>query len=317
MSRDAISTHSRIFVGIDWEDLRVFHYVANHGTMAAADLLKMDVTTVRRRIASLEKSVGMRLMVKSGRGLTLTADGERIHAKVAVMDELGREIATGATDAIRDVEGVIRISTMEGFGSSFLAPRLGEFTAHHPRVSVQLVTAPHILNLADREADLSINMVQPKQGRLVVRKLAQFGIGLYAAPSYLEQMGMPATVHALASHRFVTYVDELIQVPHVKWLLDIVQSPVASFSSTSLAAQLEAARGGAGLVMLPHFMVHRHSGLVRVLGSQIDLVRDWWLVVHQDLQRVPRIRAAIDFVASVMERDADMLLGRAASQESS
>lgn len=314
MSRDAISARSRNFVGIDWEDLRVFHSVASHGTVGAAELLRMDVTTVRRRIAALEKSVGMRLMVKSGRGLALTADGERIRAKVAVMEELGREIATSATDAIREVEGVVRISTMEGFGSSFLAPRLCEFAALHPRVSIQLVTAPHIANLADREADISINLVQPQQGRLVVRKLAQFGIGLYAAPSYLEKMGTPSTVQTLTGHRFVTYVDELILVPHVRWLLDIVESPVSTFSSTSLIAQLEAARGGAGLAMLPHFMVHQRPGLVRILGGQVDLVRDWWLVVHQDLQRVPRIRAAIDFVATVMERDRDILLGRAATE---
>jgi DNA-binding transcriptional LysR family regulator len=116
-------------------------------------------------------------------------------------------------------------------------------------------------------------------------------------------------VSDLGKHQFVTYVDELISVPQVRWLPDIADESRTRLAFTSLVAQLSAVQAGAGLAMLPHFMVHGRTDLVRVLPKDANLVRDWWLVVHQDLQQVPRIRAAIEFIIEVMRRDKTVLLG--------
>ncbi|QRG07050.1 LysR family transcriptional regulator [Xanthobacter dioxanivorans] len=288
----------------DWTDLQTFLEVARgEGTAAAADALKIDTTTVRRRIAALEATIGARLLVRNGRTSQLTVDGERIFAIARRMEEQGNEIARDATDTARELSGVVRVSTMEGFGSSYLAARLGEFLKLHPNLTVQLVNAQHILNLSEREADISINMMNPRRGRLMVRRVGQFGVGLYGATAYLAQAGHPESLEDLKAHTFVTYVDELIAVPHVRWLPDVIEEPRTRFASTSLIAQQEAARAGVGLVMLPHFMGEADEGLVRLLPAQISLTRDWWLVVHQDLQSVPRIRALIDFIVDVMRRD--------------
>lgn len=251
----------------------------------------------------------MPLFMKDRSNLRLTSDGERILAIAEQMDSLGGEILRGATDAARELEGVVRISTMDGFGATYLASRLSGFIEQHPRISVQLVTAPHILNLADREADLSINMMSPEKGRLVVRKLSQFCVGLYASEGYLSQHGLPQSESELEAHTFITYVDELLAVPSVRWLPDVIPNPKSRFACTSLVGQLEATLGGAGLAMLPHFMAYNRAGLVRVLPGKVNLVRDWWLVVHQDLQKVPRIRAAIDYIGGIMGRDSAVLLG--------
>lgn len=294
----------------DWSDLRVFLLVAEQGSAKAAAQLDMDVTTVRRRVAALEKNLGSALLVRSGRTFRLTAEGERVRAVAARMAVLGSELSRSATDGARELEGVVRISTMEGFGSAYLAPRLAPFLSLHPRLSVQLVTAPHIVNLAEREADLSINMVRPRAGRLVVRRLAQFGVGLYGSGIYLDAHGVPADVPALAGHRFVTYVDELVAVSPVRWLPGTVTPGQCRLTSTSLMAQLAAVESGAGLAMLPHFLTHQRH-LVRVMPEAVNPTRDWWLVVHQDLQNVPRIRAAIDFIVGIMARDQALLLGQA------
>lgn len=288
----------------DWTDLQTFLEVARgRGTASAARSLRVDATTIRRRIAALEASIGVRLLVRNGRTLQLTLDGERIFAIAQRMEEHGEEIARDATDAARELSGVVRVSTMEGFGSSYLAGRLSEFVRQHPNLTVQLVNAQHILNLSEREADISINMINPQRGRLMVRRVGQFGVGLYGARSYLEQAGTPQAIGDLAAHTFITYVDELIAVPHVRWLPDVIEAPRTRFASTSLIAQQAAAQEGAGLVMLPHFMGEMDPLLVRLLPDQINLSRDWWLVVHQDLQSVPRIRALIDFIVEVMRRD--------------
>ena len=269
----------------------------------------MDVTTVRRRVASLEQSLGLRLLVRGGRSFKLTDDGERVCAAAAAMNECSLQIARDVMDGQRELEGVVRISTMEGFGAGYLAPRMATLLDEHPRLSVQLVTAPHTLNLSEREADVSINMVRPQQGRLVTRHLGQFGIGLYAARGLVAKAGTVRSKLDLHDYPFVSYIDDLVAVPQVRWLLDVHRSARTRFTSTSLLAQLAAVRAGAGIGLLPHFLVKNDSNLVRVLPGEIQLTRDWWLVVHQDLQRVPRIRAVISFLESAMEKDRKVFLG--------
>lgn len=296
-------------MNFDWNDLHTFLHVARSGTIgAAAEALRFDVTTVRRRLAALEQATGITLFVKGGRRLLLTAEGERIFSIASQMENLGSEIAHDATDAARELAGVVRVSTMEGFGSFYLATRLSQLVGRHPQLKFQLVNAQHVLNLSEREADLSINMVRPEHGRLKVCKVGQFTVGLYGTARYLERAGTPKTVDELQNHTFITYVDELISVPQVRWLTDLVASPKTPFVCTSLTAQYHAACEGAGLVMLPHFMGGQTDRLVRIMKTEINLVRDWWLVVHQDLQSVPRIRAVIDFITATMRRDRDVLM---------
>ena len=93
---------------------------------------------------------------------------------------------------------------MEGFGSFYLAARLSEFVNRHPKLSIQLVNAQHVLNLSEREADVSINMISPERGRLAVRKVGQFTVGLYGSPEYLKSAGSPQTVEELQNHTFIT-----------------------------------------------------------------------------------------------------------------
>jgi DNA-binding transcriptional LysR family regulator len=304
----------RALSDFDWTDLNTFLQTARKGTaVAAGEQLPLDVTTVRRRLAALEAAVGIRLFMKNGRSLQLTPDGERVYSIASRMEELSSEIVRGATDAARELVGVVRVSSMEAFGSFFLAPRLSKFVGQHPQLSVQLVSSPHILSLADREADISINMVCPQRGRLVVRKVGQFSVGLFGAPRYLKAAGTPKTLRDLSDHTFITYVDELISVPQVRWLLDVIENPKTRFACTSLVAQFKATCAGSGLAMLPHFMAGNEEPLVRVMEAEIHIVRDWWLVVHQDLQSVPRIRAVIDFITDVMRRDYDVLMSGCAS----
>jgi len=293
----------------EWTDLQTLLEVAREkNATAAAARLRIDVTTVRRRLSALQEALGIRLFVKNGRSLQLTNDGERIFAVAAGMEGLSKEIMRDATDAARDLVGAVRISTMEGFGSFYLAPRLTRFIGQHPRLSVELVSSQHIVNLSEREADVSLNMIRPQNGRLMVRKASQFAVGMYAAPAYLESAGVPESIAALEDHAFITYVDELVSVPHVRWLPDVIKAPKVRFTSTSVVSQYEAACAGAGLAMLPHFMAARRPGLVRILPAEINLIRDWWLVVHQDLQTVPRIRAMTDFIIATMRQDSKILM---------
>lgn len=294
----------------DWSDLSTFLEVARAPTLAVAgSRLGVDVTTVRRRLAELEASIGMRLFEKNGRLLHLNAEGERIYSIAARMEGLSQEILSDAIDASRDLHGVVRISTMEGFGSYYLAGQLSALVAEHPQLSVQLVNAPHLLNLSEREADISVNMMRPQRGRFLVEHLTQFSVGLYAAPAYLKLAGKPKKLADLSEHMFVTYVEDLISVPYVQWLPDVIERPNVRLRCSSLVAQFHATCAGAGLAMLPRFMANTQPQLVSVLPHEVCLYRDWWMVVHKDLEMVPRIRAVMEFLRSVCALDVKLLVG--------
>ncbi|ACR32929.1 LysR family transcriptional regulator (plasmid) [Burkholderia glumae] len=293
----------------EWTDLMVFVEVARGPSLTAAgQRLGIDLSTVRRRLATLQDTLGRELFQKQGRSLSLSVEGERIFHIAQRMEMLASEISNDFSDAERDLNGVVKVSTMEGFGSFYLAPRLTGLVKAHPGLSIQLINSPHILNLAEREADISLNMMKPHRGRFLVEKLAEFSVGLFAMPSYIEANGMPETMADLKEHTFVTYVEDLISVPYVLWLPEILPEPRVQLSCSSLVAQYHATCAGAGLAMLPLFMAIKEPRLVRLFPEKINLMRDWWMVVHRDLEAVPRIRAVMEFFRKVTAEDIETLV---------
>jgi len=114
---------------------------------------------------------------------------------------------------------------------------------------------------------------------------------------------MPERPADLARHSFVTYIDDLIQLDSVRWLDDIIRNPPVSFHSNSMIAQMNAAAGGIGLVLLPSFAVAGRHDLVPVLHEKMSTTRDVWINVHSDLQFVPRIRAVSSYLKAMFKSD--------------
>lgn len=114
---------------------------------------------------------------------------------------------------------------------------------------------------------------------------------------------MPERSTDLVRHSFVTYIDDLIQLDSVRWLDDVIKNPTVSFHSNSMIAQMNAAAGGLGLVLLPSFAVDGRGDLVPVLHHKLSTVREVWINVHSDLQFVPRIRAVSGFLKATFKSD--------------
>ncbi len=107
----------------------------------------------------------------------------------------------------------------------------------------------------------------------------------------------------MARHSFVTYIDDLIQLDSVRWLDDVVRNPTVSFHSNSMIAQMNAAAGGIGLVLLPSFATVGRDDLIPVLHDKMSTAREVWINVHSDLQFVPRIRAVSGFLKDTFKSD--------------
>ena len=194
----------------DWNDVRAFLAVARSGRLtAAAARLGVDHSTLSRRIAALEHSLKAKLFDRSPSGYTLTDAGRRLSPLAEEMERLALGAAERVGGSAVLVEGVVRIGSPEGFGSYFLAPRIQKLKARHPRLVVQLVAGSAVFSLAKREADVAVSVSRPPAGRLLVSKLIDYDLGLYAAPAYLDDAAAIASCDDLKGHRFVSYIGEI------------------------------------------------------------------------------------------------------------
>jgi DNA-binding transcriptional LysR family regulator len=281
----------------DWNDLRAFLAVARTGRLtAAAARLGLDHSTLSRRIAALERSLKAKLFDRSPTGYTLTDEGVRLLPMAEEMERLaiGASEAVGGTAA--SVEGVVRIGSPEGFGSWFLAPRIGRLTESFPQLRVQLVAAAATFSLSKRDADIVVSVSRPQDGRLTVSRLIDYDLGLYAAPGYLAAHAPIATARDLTGHRFVTYIEDLLHFPELDFVRQVAPEGCTALESSNLVAQLRATVAGAGLCVLPAFLAAGDPRLVRILPAEVTLTRSLWLIVHQDLAELARVKAVVRFI---------------------
>ena len=288
--------------GFDWNDLRAFLAVARSGRLtAAAQRLQVDHTTLSRRIGALEHALKAKLFDRSPSGYTLTEAGRRLLPTAEEMERLALAAQETVGGSAALVEGAVRIGAPEGFGSYFLAPRIAELKALYPHLLVQLVAQTAVFSLSRRDADIAIAVSRPPGGRLIVSKLTDYDLGLYAAPAYLGANPAIRTAADLAGHCFVSYIGELLHFPELDFRQHVAPGGATSVESSNLLAQLRATLAGAGLCVLPAFIAGEEKGLVRVLADEVSLTRSLWLIVHQDLAELARVKAVVRFVRDEVE----------------
>ena len=171
---------------------------------------------------------------------------------------------------------------------------------------MELVTSAQTVYVHKREADLFVSFFQPPGPGLISERIGKFRLGLFASQAYLDSHGIPASLRDLGDHWFVSYIEDLIQVDSVRWLADVIEEPKVAFHSNSMIAQMNAAAGGLGIVMLPSFATNNRPDLIPVLPGVAMTAREVWLNVHSDLQFAPRIRAVRAFLKNTLKRDPDM-----------
>lgn len=291
----------------DWNDLKFFLELARQGRlMPAARRLKVDHTTVSRRISELERDLGIKIFDRKPNGFVLTEDGhklyqaaERIEGSALVISEDFRSVPTEPT-------GRVRLATMEGIAAFYLAEKLIDFNAKHPGVVVELVTERHLINLTKREADICISFVPLTGPKLSVKKAGEFKLGLFASSKYIVQRGAPTTMEELKCHDFIDYVDDLVAIQPVQWLHDVLLPDSVVFRSTSMAAQQNAVAGGRGIGLLPFFSAKKDQRLVRLM-QDVVVTRSLFISVHEDIEYMGRVRSLLRFLNELFRSDKSYL----------
>ena len=285
---------------MNWDDVRIFLAVARAGQiLAASKRLSLNHATLSRRLTALEEALGTRLFVRRTNGCELTAEGEGFLASAERMETemLAAQSRLGRTDTA--IAGTVRIGAPDGFGVSFLAPRMGRLIERHPELKIQLVPVPRAFSLSSREADIAITLERPEQGRLVSSKLTDYTLGLYASRAYLEAHGAPGDAEALKSHRRIGYVEDLIFTPSLNFTGEVMRNWNAGFEISSATGQTEAVRSGAGIGILHNYIARHYTDLVRVM-PETSIQRTYWTVFHESARDLARIRIVADFLHEIV-----------------
>lgn len=285
---------------LDWDHLRIFLAVARAGQMlAAARQLGLDHATVGRRLGALEASLATRLIERRTTGSALTPAGERLlaHAERVETEMLQAQAALGNVDLA--LAGTVRIGAPDGFGTYFLAPRLGRLAEEHPGLAIQLAPLPRSFSLPKREVDIAVTLQRPSEGRLVARKLTDYTLGVYASHDYLERTGAIAETRDLAGRLLVTYVPDLVYSPALDYFEAFREIEARRLECASVVGQMEAVRAGAGVGILHDYAARTHAELVQVL-PELSFRRSYWLVTHADIRDLRRISEVEDFIAEAV-----------------
>ncbi|MFO1254119.1 MAG: LysR family transcriptional regulator [Sphingomonadaceae bacterium] len=294
--------------GFDWSDYQAFLAIARAGQLArAGHALGVDATTMGRRLRRLEARLGATLFEQTREGQVLTEAGEALLARVEAMAQAAAGIAEGGSGAAA-LSGTLRISVPEGFGGWFLPRHIDQFTAAHPRLTLDLVANSGLLSLSKREADVAVTLSRPKAGPVIARKLSDYALRLYASPAYLAAAGTPVRGADLAQdHRLIGYIPDLLFDPVLRYLDEVHPGLTASLRSSSINAQHRLIAAGAGLGVLPCFIGNADPGLVPVLPER-KIVRSFWLVTHKDTHNLARVRAGRDWLVDAVQQHRSALL---------
>ncbi len=281
---------------MNWDDARLFLAVARAGQMlAASKALGVNQATLSRRLTALETSLDAKLLFRSTTGCTLTEPGRVLFEALAEAEGPILTAAAQVTETSVAVTGTVRIGAPDGFGVSFLAPRLGRLAERNPGLRLELVPVSRAFSLSQHEADIAILVGRPLKGQLVSKKLTDYTLGLYASSGYLEHAGRPESAADLAQHRLVGYVEDLIPTPELSFVAEVSRTWTNVVSISSAMGQQQAVCSGAGIGILHDYIAAENTALELVL-PEIRIDRSYWVAVHESLRALPQIRTVWQFI---------------------
>ncbi|MCJ1903328.1 LysR family transcriptional regulator [Paracoccus versutus] len=285
----------------NWDDLRLFLAVARAGSLSgAARSLGVTHSTVFRRIGAFEARLGVRLFDRLPGGYALTAAGEEMRDSVTRIEEEISALALKVTGQDQRPHGTIRITTTDLLAVGVLPRHIAAFRAEWPGIEIEVIVADTVLDLTRREADVALRLGNPGQETLVGRRVGRLAFAAYAAAD--RPLGDPAegdwigygSAHGPLSRNLARWWPDARQV----------------YRTNSIIAAHAGAKAGIGLAALPCVIADCDPSLIRAAALPEDFMLDLWLLIHEDLRQTARIRLFLDFMATALAADADLLEGR-------
>ena len=281
---------------MEWSDLRVFLAVARTGTLgAAARKLGQSQPTMGRRLRALEAAVGHTLFQRTGEGFVLTDEGSSVLGHAERIEEEVLAFQRQLTGSEAELEGLLRLSSSDWFGTFMLAPVLAEFSRRHPRVCLELLTDARLYSLPRREADLVFRIQPFDEPEVISRRLIHIEYALYA-PADTAIAFQPGDGAGLS---VITMDTAFSGMPDAVWLKRLLPNAAVTCRSNNREVQAQLCAGGAGLAVLPRPLGDMTPGIRALTLEDPPPGRNTFVGYHRDLRRLSRMRA---FLGMVVEK---------------
>ncbi|MDV7271492.1 LysR family transcriptional regulator [Thioclava sp. A2] len=284
---------------MDWDKLRIFHAVADAGSLThAGDTLHLSQSAVSRQIRALEEALATTLFHRHARGLILTEQGELLFDATSAMAKKLDSASARIRDSEEEVFGHLRVTTTTGFGTLWLAPRLNKLYARYPELKIDLMLEERVLDLPMREADVAIRMKEPTQADLIRKRLLNIRMRFYATPTYLERMGRPTSMQDLRGHRLICQNPE---TPQVSAGVRLAQQALANDIPSTMTVNnyfgvLQGVINHIGIGILPDYLTMDHPEIERILPEVESNEVPVFLAYPEELRSSRRVNAFRDFV---------------------
>ncbi|KQP06257.1 LysR family transcriptional regulator [Pseudorhodoferax sp. Leaf265] len=273
---------------VDWQDVRVFLALGRYRSLsAAARALQVNHATIARRIQSLEGSMGEKLVERRPDGYLLTAAGERALEAATGMEAAAQLLTRkdGADDG--DVRGVVRINAPPALAHAFLAAQLARVTLAHPGLDIDLATDLHAVSLDRRKADIAVRIGRPNDGDLIAQSVGKLACGFYGTNERCAEVeaGLPPV--------FISFDEQHSDMPEGIWLAQQFPRARVAFRAENQLLQATAARAGAGIALLPHYIARQLPGLRPCALTPLPPAREVVLLIRGQDRHARPIRTVM------------------------
>lgn len=282
---------------MDYNLLKTFAKVSELGSFTqAAAVLKQPKSRVSRAISALENEIGVQLIRRTTRKVTLTTAGVDFYKSIGpLLSKLDKEI-TNISNQQDEMSGLIRITAPEDLGQTMVAQAVSLFNEKYPKVEIQTIITNHVLDLAKENIDISFRAGPMADSNLIQRKILKVNFVIIAAPKYLDAHGCPSKIEDLVDHRFLSFKG------FEKGYFDTKLSPTIQADSTSML--LKMVLNGNGIAILPDCFCDPYlaSGeLVRVIPGWKSPTDHIHLLTPPTDNQSRKVKCFIDMVKGMLK----------------
>ena len=284
---------------MNWDDLRFFLALCRERSVSrAGKSLGVNHTTVARRIAALEESLGARLFDKQTHGYAMTQAAENMYERALRMEEQAQAIDRELFGQDAELKGLLKLTVSHDFAERVIISALPGFQATYPGIELHLMTTTGLIDLSAREADIAVRLTDKPPDYLVGRKVMPLRHGVYGSPSYLREMSDAPNVILFRGN------DE-----QPEWVTEHFPDAVTALHLDDVSTMVRAVRDNMGLARLPCYIGDAEAGVERLDLRLTPSSWGVWVLSHVDLRSTARVRVCREFLFEALEEQQALILG--------
>jgi DNA-binding transcriptional LysR family regulator len=297
---------------IPWDDFRLVKAIADTRTLnGAADALSINHSTVFRRLADLEKRIGIIIFERHRTGYSLTSAGEEMVQLAMRMDEDVNAFTRKLMGNKLIPSGELRVTTNDTLLVYLLMPIFASFRRAYPTINLDIVLSNQVLNLSKRDADIAIRATDNPPETLVGRRICALNWAIYGLKVDFPdaEIGQPPDMNVLSTRNWVSLGDQLGHIRAVRFVRERVPEARIAIKINTVLGLAEAVEEGVGVGPLPCLIADQRPKLVRLTDPNPEFATGLWMLTHPDLRSSPRVRAFLDLASTELMRRKALIEG--------